>query len=122
MSELQSPHERIYKASLSGDVESITSMFSDDAVFMPPNDVTLYGRDEIGSWWKEYFQFFKIETYVETERETTVAGDQLFDRSAFSTTIVPNERGARIRDDIRSLTVWRRQADGTWKISHQMWN
>jgi ketosteroid isomerase-like protein len=115
-------HERILKASLSGDVEMIVSMFADDAVVMPPNDTTIFGKDEIRSWWKEYFEFFRITSSVETEREVTVAGDQAFDRASISVTIVPKERGPRILDDIRSLTVWRQQPDGNWKISHQMWN
>jgi uncharacterized protein (TIGR02246 family) len=118
----QIPHEQVQKASLSGDLNSIVSLFSDDAVLMPPNDTTVYGKDEIRSWWEEYFSFFRITSSTETEREITVAGDKAFDRAAFSVTIVPKEHGARILDDIRSLTVWRRQADGAWKISHQIWN
>ena len=109
-------------APLSEDVDLIVSMFTDDAIMMPPNDSTLFGKDEIRSWWKEYFEFFRIKSSVETEHEITVAGDQAFVRAGFSVTIVPRGRGARIRDDIRSLTVWSYAPDGNWKISHQIWN
>jgi hypothetical protein len=37
-------------------------------------------------------------------------------------TIVPKRQGARIRDDIRSLIVWKRDGDGTWKITQHIWN
>jgi uncharacterized protein (TIGR02246 family) len=116
------PHEQILKASLSGDLEIIIKMFADDAILMPPNDTTLLGKDEIRSWWEDYFEFFRITSSVETEREVTVAGDQAYDRASISVTIIPKGRGATIRDDIRTLTVWRHEPDGAWKISHQMWN
>jgi ketosteroid isomerase-like protein len=116
------PQQQVLKASLAGDVSLIVDMYAEDAVIMPPNDTTLYGKDEIRSWWEDYFSFFRITSVLETEREITVAGDQAFERESFSATIIPKESGARILDDIRSLSVWRREPDGGWKISHQIWN
>ena len=115
-------HGLVEAAFLSGDFDDIVSHFAEEAVVMPPNDSTLYGKPEVRAWWQEYFQYFRITGSVETEREMTVAGDQVFDRHAASITIVPKQQGARIRDDIRSLTVWKRQTNGGWKITHQMWN
>jgi len=119
---VEKPHQQILTASLAGDVNIIVSMFAEDAIFLPPNDTTVYGTDEIRWWWEDYFEFFRITSSVETERQVTVAGNQAFDRASMSVTIIPKERGPTIRDDIRSLTVWRRESDDTWKISHQIWN
>ena len=119
---LQIPSQAVLQASLSGDLHLMMSLFSDDAVVMPPNDSALFGKDEIRSWWEEYFQFFKIASSVETERDVTVAGTQAFERSSFSVTIVPRESGDGIHDDIRSLTVWSYEAGAGWQISHQIWN
>jgi len=116
------PTERVLEASQSGDIDRIVSLFADDAVVMPPNDTTLFGKDEVRSWWEEYFQVFRVTSSVETARDVTVIGDQAFERTAFSVTIVPKQRGARIKDDIQSLIVWKRVTDGTWKISHHIWN
>jgi uncharacterized protein (TIGR02246 family) len=119
---VENPQQQVLKASLSGDLNSIVAMFADDAVLMPPNDTTVYGKEEIRAWWEEYFTYFRVTSSVETEREVTVVGDRAFIRASFSVTIVPKERGPRILDDIRSLTVWRRNPDGIWKIAHQIWN
>ena len=116
------PHQQVLQASLSGDLNTIMSMFAEDAVLMPPNDTTVYGKEEIRAWWEEYFAFFGVTSSVETERDVTVASDQAFVRAAFSVTIVPKQGGAKILDDIRSLTVWKKTPDGAWKISHQIWN
>ena len=116
------PNTQVLRASLSGDLDALLSLYADDAVVMPPNDTTLFGKEEIRYWWEEYFQFFRVTSSVETEREVTVAGNQAFERGAFSITIMPKQQGARIKDDIRSLTVWKYDTAAGWKISHQIWN
>ncbi len=119
---LEVPHQQVLHASLSGDLEAMVSMFADDAVLMPPNDTSVYGKEEIRSWWEEYFSFFRITSSVESERDVSITGDQAFVRASFSVTIVPKQQGARILDDIRSLTVWRKESDDSWRITHQIWN
>jgi ketosteroid isomerase-like protein len=118
----QKVHDEVIGASRSGDLTRLLALFRDDAVVMPPNDTTLYGHEEIRWWWEDYFKFFEISSSVETEHELTVDGNQAFERSAFCVTIVPKAGGPTIMDDIRSLSVWKQEADGTWKISHRMWN
>jgi ketosteroid isomerase-like protein len=114
--------QRVIDASASGDIATLVSLFTNDAVVMPPNDTTLFGSEEIREWWKEYFQWFQVTSTVVTDSDLTIAGDQAFHRGSLSIVIEPKGKGERIRDDIRSLTVWRLQTDGAWKISHQIWN
>ena len=109
-------HRRILEA------PSTLELFADDAIIMPPNDTTLFGKEEIKAWWEEYYEYFRIASTVEIDRDITYAGDQAFERTTFSATIIPKSRGPRIQDEIRMLMVWRRGPDGAWKISHQMWN
>jgi ketosteroid isomerase-like protein len=116
------PHQRVLEASRSGDIDGLMALFSDDAVMMPPNDTTLYGKDEIQAWWQEYFQWFQITSSIETDRDITIADNQAFHRAAISIVISPRRGGSQIRDELRSLTVWRQDHGGPWKISHQMWN
>ena len=115
-------HTLLLEASLSGDLTPFLTIFADDVVVMPNNDTTIFGKAELKAWWEEYFESFRITSSVETERELTVAGDQAFERQGFSVTIVPKRRGAKIRDDVRSLMVWKRNAAGDWKIAQQIWN
>jgi ketosteroid isomerase-like protein len=122
MSSPPSTQDQVLQASISGDVSPIVSMFAEDAVVMPPNDTSVYGRDEIRSWWEEYFTFFRVTSSIETECDVTLVDDQAFVRTAFSVTIVPKQQGPRILDDIRSLTVWKQDPDGVWKITHWIWN
>jgi len=116
------PHDRYREASRTGNVDGIVSLFADDAILMPPNDTSLYGKEEIRAWWEEYFQWFRITSSVEEDNAVIVNGDQAFSRTSAAVVISPTRRGDEIRDEIRGLTVWRREANGEWKITHQMWN
>jgi uncharacterized protein (TIGR02246 family) len=115
-------HQRVLEASRSGDIDGLMTLYADDAVLMPPNDTTLYGKDEIQGWWQEYFQWFQITSSIETDRDVKIVDDQAFHRSAISVVIAPKRGGSRIRDELRTLTVWRQDVGGVWKISRQMWN
>ena len=109
-------------ASLSGKGDAFVSLFADDAVVMPPNDATLFGKTEIQAWFEDYFQHFRIASSVQTELEAAIIDDHVFERRAASVVIVPKDHGPRIRDDIRALTVWKVEPSGAWKISHMIWN
>jgi ketosteroid isomerase-like protein len=119
---LQSTQQRVFEASLSGNIAAFLSIFADDAVVMPPNDTTLFGKEEIQAWWIDYSENFRIASSVETEREVTEAGDQIFEMGTASVVIVPKKSGPRIRDDIRVMIVWKRDPAKNWKISQMIWN
>ena len=97
------------------DIDTLVSLVADDAVIMPPNDTTIYGRDEWRGWWEEYYQYFGIAAISESEREVTINGDFAAERSGYMAAVAPVSGGSRIRDDGRFLTIWKRQADGSWK-------
>src|SRR6185369_9861878 len=110
---------RAFKA---GDVDGLVSLAADDIVCMSPNDTTVYGKDEFHDWWEEYFQYFKSVAFAEPERSVVVDGDFATEHSAYSLAIAPVSGGGRIRDDGRSLSIWKRQPDGSWKIWQMIWN
>ncbi len=114
-------HQSFIKASREGDIQTLVLLGSDDIVCMSPNDTTLYGKDEWKAWWEEYFQFFRISALTESDRDVVIAGDYATEIWGYMIAIVP-ESGTRFRDDGRFLTIWKRQADDSWKIWQIMWN
>ena len=109
-------------AAKAGDIDTVVSLVAEDVVIMPPNDTTIYGRDEFRAWWEEYYQYFRIVAWSESERDVTINGDFALERSGYMGAVVPVSGGSRIRDDGRFFTIWKRQSDGSWKIWQQMWN
>ena len=89
---------------------------------MPPNDTSLYGVEEVRDWWKEYFEYFRVTSVTEPEREVTIAGDFAIEQTSYMIVITPVKGGTRIRDDGRTLNTWKRQKDGSWKMWRVIWN
>jgi len=106
-----------------GDVDSIVGLFGQNAVFMAPNEPTLYGIGEVREWWQEYFDHFKVTDVTETEFNVTISDGWAVERMAYMVHIVPT-RGAGdiadIEDEGRWLCVWKREPDGIWRIQHVM--
>jgi len=97
-------------------------MATDDIVSMAPNDTTIYGQEEYQSWWEEYFQYFRVTASTESERSVSVNGDFAVEYSGYMAAVEPASGESRIRDDGRFLTIWKLQADGSWKIWQMIWN
>jgi ketosteroid isomerase-like protein len=110
------------EAALRGDTDAMLSFATDDIVVMSPNDTTLYGKTEWKAWLEEYLQYFRVVSLTEPDRDVIVCGDIATEVSGYMLAIVPVSGGARIRDDGRMLTIWKRQPDRSWKMWQMMWN
>jgi ketosteroid isomerase-like protein len=106
----------------SGDVDGIVETFTDDAVYMPPNDTTLYGKAEIRAWHEEYREYFRVAAFNVPEQHVTIAGGWAVERSSYMIAIIPSGGGSRIRDDGRFVAIWKCEPGGSWRIWHQLWN
>ena len=104
------------------DITKLESVFCDEVVFMPPNETSLYGKEEALEWYRDYFDHFRVTVVNGTEREVTYVGDLAIEQWTYMVAIDPIRGSERIRDDGRSLTIWKREADGKWKVSQTIWN
>jgi ketosteroid isomerase-like protein len=114
--------QRYLESWRSGDIDGLISLVADDVVVMSPNDSTLYGAAEYREWLEEYFQNFRITALSEPDRTIVVNGDYATEYATYMLAITPVGATSRIRDDGRFLTIWKRQADGAWKIWQTLWN
>jgi len=104
------------------DVATIVSLHSEDTVWMPLNEPSIYGRAELKEWFEDYFEHFRMITYSETEHDVTPIEGWAVERQGYMVAIQPTNGGERIRDDGRWFAVWKREADGEWRISQGMIN
>jgi ketosteroid isomerase-like protein len=118
---LLEPHQQFIEAVKAGDIPTIVSLYTDSAVVMPPNDMSLWGSKELEEWHEEYFADFKVVTFAEIEREVTMMGEWAVERWAYMVAIQPIHGGERIRDDGRFLAVWKRDG-GVWRMAQAMFN
>jgi len=110
------------KAAGSRDVEKTISYYSDDAVVMPPNIVTLTGKEPIRTLWKSMLGSPDFSGgWKASKVEVARSGDLAY----VSGTYEFNEKddsGKPITDKGKYLEVWKKQADGSWKCVADMFS
>ena len=114
--------EEYVNAVRGSDVGTLTGMFCEDAVFMPPNEASLYGRPAIEAWWHDYFAHFKVTALTITERTATITDGLAVERRGHVIAILPVKSKDLIRDDGRGVFVWKREPDGSWRIAQLIFN
>ncbi len=93
-------------------------MYTEDAMYMPPGESPIEGRDNI----QTYFESQPPTIAVEIRTiEIDGRGDLGFTRGTYTTTISP-EGMDPITDSGKYLAICRKQADGTWLISRDIYN
>ncbi len=113
-----------YAAALNaGDLELWLSLHTDDVIKMGPGAPSIIGKEDLRTSMEPAFAAFDFEMTINTE-EVEVAGRWAFARGLYTLFITPKEGGDRIpvMPDGKFLTLYKRQAGGSWKISHDCYN
>jgi len=104
-----------------GDLDLYVSLHTDDIVKMGPGAPAAFGKEELRANMKPLFDNFTLEMDLYNE-EVQVAGDWGFNRATYTMLITPNEGGEPIFDDGKAVGIYKRQADGSWKLYIDCWN
>ncbi len=104
-----------------GDAPAAAALFTDDAVFMPPNAPSAVGKEAIQSWYQTLFDQFTFQLTI-SRAEAEVADDWAFARGTYTLKLAPKAGGEATEDTGKGLTIWKPQPDGSWKIAREIWN
>jgi ketosteroid isomerase-like protein len=109
-------------ASEGGDVDSIVSYWTDDAVMFPPDLPAVIGKPAL----REYVQASsQIPGFSITWRSTEVALSPdgnlayMFGENAVT---MDGPDGTPTTIPGRGVTIWRRESDGRWRCAVDIWN
>jgi len=110
-------------AANTGDFELWLSLHADDVVKIGPDAPAIFGRDALRANKEAAWDNFTLEMALYPE-EAQVSGDLGFARGTYTLSITPKAGGETIivMPDGKYLTICKRQADGSWKISHDCYN
>ncbi len=108
------------KAEADRDIEAKMKIFTTAAVLMPPGESNVIGQQAIRAWHEIRWEGTKYQCSG-TVDEVQVFGDWGMARGTFSGVLTPAS-GAPRRVSGKFLNTVRRQADGSWKIAHVIWN
>lgn len=104
-----------------GDVTKLLANYADDAVFMFPNAPAMRGRAEIEAGIKKMMEGATFTNMKFTTEDVMLAGDMAVETGSNEMTITP-KGGKAMVDKGKYITVWKRQADGSWKIVRDVSN
>jgi uncharacterized protein (TIGR02246 family) len=111
--------QALTEAALASDWAGVAALYTEDAVFMPPNEPAVQGRAAIEAWFAVFPPFTEFNVEV---TEIDGRGDLGFLRATFSMTIVPEGAPEPIQATGKVLAIYRRQPDGTWLIAVDIHN
>jgi len=107
--------EEYGKAAEAGDAERFLALWMENGVKMSPNTPQLIGKEPLRKKTVAGFQAGRTHMVMDLQ-EVLVRGDLAIARGLYTKDTTPTAGGATTHFDGKFLTVFRKQADGTWKI------
>ena len=102
-------------------IDRALAYYTADAIWMPPEQDAVAGREKIRVRYEALFAAFKPEITLTIE-QACVAGDLGFVRGNNGGRVVDRKSGAARDLDDAYLMLLRQDLDGAWRISHLMWH
>jgi uncharacterized protein (TIGR02246 family) len=103
------------------DVARVLAVWADDGVLMPPHHPAVRGRSALDQYFRDLFCRRRVN-FAFTSSEIQLAGDAAFERVTYVASTWPATGGSAIEDVGKGLHVYRREADGSWKLAQDIWN
>jgi ketosteroid isomerase-like protein len=97
----------------------VAAYYTDDALFLPPNNPPARGRTEIGDLFRQLFGAGGVGLEGLERRVVEASGDLAYTVGSYRLSF-PTPSGARTEDAGSFCEVWRHQADGSWRCAVDM--
>ena len=92
-----------------------------DAVSMPPGEPAIMGTEALTAWLTEFMNAVTPNVTYSTSN-FMVSGDWAIEPYAGTLTLTPKDGGAATTEGLKGIHIYQRQADGSWKMTHDIWN
>jgi uncharacterized protein (TIGR02246 family) len=95
------------------------ALYTENATFMPPNGGVVEGRAAIRAWFEH---FPPMTEFSLTPVEVDGRGDLAYERGTYALTIAASSGKPAVADHGKYLVIKRRQTDGKWLTSEDIFN
>jgi len=109
------------KKAAANDVEGTMSFYTDDASMLPPNAPIAIGSQAIRSMWATFLIPGNSVSWEASKVEVARSSDLAYSTGVYQFT-GKDAQGKPESDHGKYLEVWKKQADGKWKVVADMYN
>jgi len=102
-------------AMIAGDVTTATAHYANDAVMMMPNAPKATGKAEIAGMFTGMLAEMTVKAASFTTNDVLIDGNTAIETGVYNVTMQV-KKGPEIKDTGKYMTVWKKQADGSWKV------
>jgi uncharacterized protein (TIGR02246 family) len=117
---IEQVNAQIMAAFKAGDAAPISSHYSDTAKMLPPDTTEIAGREAIQEMWQSWLDDGLKDLTLEAS-EVESSGDLAYEIGSFSLQ-APAENDTMMTATGNYVVVWKRRADGNWRLHVDTWN
>src|SRR5205823_14030123 len=104
------------------DLDKLMSFYADDAVVLPAHAIIATTKDNIRKIFQKMMSIPGINlSWKATKVNVSASGDVAYTNGTYELT-APDDIGNPTNDHGKYVAVWKKQADGTWKVVTDIWN
>jgi len=99
--------------------DALSSIYTEDAVIMPPEHGAVTGRKDIAEFLGSFPTLTAFENVVD---EIDGTGDMAYVRGHFRMVMVPEPGAEPVEEKGQYLEIRKKQPDGSWPLTHDIFN
>jgi uncharacterized protein (TIGR02246 family) len=120
-SAIEAANTKFIEAWKKGDTATMVAGYDANGIILSPNDAAWRGRDGISKGFAGMLGAMTLNDAKLNTDDVMVGGDLAVETGSYSMTLTP-KKGKAMTDKGKYVTVWKHQADGSWKLLRDIWN
>lgn len=125
LAKIKQLHEMDWTASKAHDIETLRTLWTEDAVLLPPGLEPIIGDEAIWAFMQAQLpemMSYDILDYIHDFEEIEILGDWAYEWGTFNGEYRRKGSDEILHERSRLFRILKRQSDGSWKVARAIWH